>query len=91
MRSSEIEDRLTHKFHFAVKRKTGHVHYELRLEGLPPIRTHVSHSHASHGDVSRDLLALMAREMRVQPSYLRGMLDCTIGCDTYWAKLREDL
>jgi len=88
VRSSDIAERLSSKFHFTVKRKTAHVFYELRLDGLPPVRTHVSHRHSVQ-DVGNQLLAAMARELRVPPAFLRGMLDCTVDCDAYYAKLRE--
>jgi hypothetical protein len=90
VKAHQIADCLCNKFRFEPKRKTGHVHYELRVAGLPPIRTHVSHHHGKHADVGPQLLAAIAAELHVRAGFLKEMLTCTKSREDYLQVLRSD-
>ena len=84
----EIERLLDTKFGFALKRKGKHIFYELCVEGLRTIRTHVSHGNKR--DVGRPLEAMMARELGVRNQFFREMISCTKTREDYLRCLREN-
>jgi hypothetical protein len=85
----EIERLLQAKFGFspAVEHSSDHRWYELRLPGLPPILTMVSHNKK---EVGRRLESKIARQLRVHRPYFEGMMDCTHACEDYYRQVRED-
>jgi hypothetical protein len=90
VKPQEVEALLVAKFHFTKKRKSGHVHYELRIEGVPPIRTHVSNKHSEGNTVGEGLFHALARELYVRRPFLDGMLRCTNSCEAYYKILHDD-
>jgi hypothetical protein len=85
----EIENRLQNKFGFTPAREhsSDHHWYELRLPGLPPILTKVSHQKA---DVGKAVESQMARQLRVRTPYFRGMMDCTRTREDYYQQVQDD-
>lgn len=85
----EIESKLLAKFGFGEAREhsSDHRWYELRLSGLPPILTKVSHSREP---LSSTIESKIARQLRVQASFFRGMIDCTHDRQDYERQVRED-
>ena len=88
-RPGEIASRLQSKFAFVEddSRSKDHKCFVLRLDGLPPIRTKVSHSRS---DVRDKLLGIMAKELQVRTTFLNGMLDCSNSRDDYENQVRTD-
>lgn len=85
--AKEVERLLLTKFLFTRAEGTRHRFYELQLEGLPAVRTHVSHG--SHDTVGDYLLKAMATQLHVEKRFLEGMLVCTNSKDSYYRRLRE--
>ena len=88
-KSSEIETLLQYKFGFvkAKEHSSDHRWYELRLPGLPTILTKVSHGKK---EISRKLEGKIARQLRVQGPYFKGMLSCKHSREDYYQKLQEN-
>ena len=84
----EIEEKLLNKFNFveSTNREDSHRWIELRLEGLPTIRTHFSHGKQQMG---RDLWQWVAHQLKVRPNYLDGMIDCAHTREDYYHQVRE--
>jgi hypothetical protein len=85
-RPEELEQRLQTKFGFipATGRDEDHRWWELRLEGLPPIRTFFSRSKP----ISKGLEDEIAHQLHVRGPYLRGMIDCTNSREDYYWQVR---
>ena len=85
----ELEACLRNKFHFQpdTTHSDDHHWYKLKLPGLPPIRTFVSHSGK---DIDVGLEAKIARQLRVKKVVLRGMVACTNSCEDYYHQVKED-
>jgi hypothetical protein len=85
----ELERLLTGKFAFrlAKSRSKDHRYYVLQLEGLPPIRTKVSHSKKQIGAT---LEAKIARQMRVAKRFWDLMMNCQRDRDAYYEQVRND-
>lgn len=86
---SDLETVLQRKFGFAPAREhsSDHRWYELRLPGLPPILTKVSHGRK---EITAKLEGKIARQLRVRGPYLQEMLDCSHSREEYYQKLRDD-
>ena len=84
-----VERLLQSKFGFVEdpKREKGHKWYKLKLEGVGTIRTKVSHSNESIGD---PLENRMAKQLRVQTQFFKGMFECTRSCEEYYQKVKDD-
>ncbi len=84
----DIEQRLLNKFGFtpALNRDPDHRWYELRLEGLPPIRTFLSHGKKEY---HRGLEQAVAQQLHVRAPYFDGMMDCTRSSDDYRSQVRS--
>lgn len=81
-----IEEKLQVKFRFVFESdKKKHRNYVLQLDGLPPVRTHVSHSRE---EIRDKLLGVIARELRVDCSYFKGMISCNHTQAEYHQRLR---
>ena len=85
----EVEKRLLTKFRFVEceNRADDHRWVELKLPGLPAIRTHFSHTKESIG---MDLWKKIAAQLKVRSVYLDGMIDCTNTCDEYYKQIRNN-
>jgi hypothetical protein len=85
----EVEAKLQDKFGFskAVTHSLDHRWYELRLPGLPPILTKISHSREP---ISPTIESKMARQLRVRHPFFKGMMDCNKSNDDYRRQVRED-
>ena len=83
----EIESKLTGKFGFVEDdvRDPDHRWYVLKLKGLPPIRTKVSHSKA---EIRKRLEGKISREIHVRNSYFKDMMDCTNSREDYYNQVR---
>jgi hypothetical protein len=86
---SQLLHVLRHKFKFVTPAGHGDDHkwVELRLTGVPPIRTKVSHG---AGEASKEIEAMIARQLRVSNAFFRGMIDCTNSCEDYYRQLETD-
>jgi hypothetical protein len=87
LKPKKLEQLLRSKFGFlpAKSRSKDHRCYELSLDGLPPIHTKVSHSKK---DIGSNLLAKIARQMRVHKPFFDEMMGCTIDKQTYENQIR---
>jgi hypothetical protein len=85
----EIEEALRNKYGFVLAKTRGKDHrcYVLRLQGLPPIHTKVSHSKR---DIGPALEAKIARQMRVEKSFFELMLACKKSTKEYQDQVRDD-
>lgn len=85
----EIERILLTKFEFAEceNRADDHRWVELKLPGIPTIRTFFSHAKQSIGD---DLWKKIAAQLKVRSPYLDGMVDCTNSRDDYHKKVKDE-
>ena len=84
-----IENCLQDKFCFspATGHGSDHPWYELRLLGLPPIRTKVSHSKR---EIRAELESKIAKQLRVRTAFFRRMIGCQEDYDDYCRQVRED-
>jgi len=85
----DLERLLQGKFDFvpAKGHSSDHRWYELRLPGLPPILTKVSHRKT---EISDDLLGKIRRQLRVRNRFFREMVDCTKEREDYRQQVRKD-
>lgn len=88
-RPREIEDMLLQKFGFEEDETAAldHRSYVLRLQGLPPIWTKVSHSREPIRD---KLQAAIAKELRVRSSFYDRMMECNHSREEYVQQVRDD-
>lgn len=77
-----VENRLLNKFGFTDSTNRGNKHrwIEITLPGLPVIATYFSHTREDIGPV---LWNKIAKQLRVRPSFLNGMIDCTKSKENY--------
>lgn len=88
MKPSDIEDKLHTKFKFQSKGgHTKHRWWELKLPGIAPVVTFFSHSKDELGPV---IEGKIARQLKVNGSYLRGMVSCTKDCEEYYRHLKQN-
>ena len=87
-RNRDVEDSLLTKFQFSKCDALGDDHrwVELKLEGLPAIRTCFSHAKETIGPV---LWKKIAGQLKVRSRYLDEMIDCTKSQDDYYKQLKE--
>jgi hypothetical protein len=82
-----VEKQLEHKFGF--EPDTGHAvdhrWWSLRLDGLPPIRTKVSHGNK---EISQMIAGKMAKQLRVPSPFFREMIACTKSKHDYYDSVR---
>ena len=85
----EVEGKLRDKFAFnpAKGHSSDHRWFELRLPGLPPIITKVSHSRK---EIGPNLEGMIARQLKVRIPYFRGMIKCTNSRRDYYRQVQED-
>jgi len=87
----QIESKLQSKFGFspasARGRSKDHRWYELRLPGLPTIRTKLSHSKKDVGD---KLEGKISRQLRVRRPFYERMMSCTKGREDYYEQVKKD-
>ncbi len=89
MKPKEVESKLQNKFGFqpALHHSEDHRWYELQLPNLPPILTKVSHQ---RNDLSPNIEGKIARQLRVRKIIFKGMIDCTVGQEDYYQKIRTE-
>ena len=87
-RNRDVESSLLTKFQFSSCDSRGDDHrwVELKLEGLPAIRTCFSHAKENIGPV---LWKKIAGQVRVRSQYLDEMIDCTKSCSDYYKQVRD--
>lgn len=85
----DFESLLQSKFGFipSPERSKDHRWYELQILGLPIIATKVSHGMR---ELSDNLEALIAKQLRVRLNFFRKMFDCSKSSDDYQKKVTED-
>ncbi|MEZ4540237.1 MAG: hypothetical protein R3C43_09710 [Chloroflexota bacterium] len=89
--SSEIAQRLRQKFKFEdVNEKKKEIYLKLELPDIVPVVTHVSHSKSTRRTVGKVLEGKMARQLRVDTPYFRGMLQCTRSREDYYELLKNN-
>jgi hypothetical protein len=89
IKTRDFESLLQNKFGFVSSKTRGHDHrwYELQIPGLPTIATKVSHGVK---ELSENLEALIAKQLRVRIKFLREMVDCSKNSADYHKKIEED-
>lgn len=88
MKPSDIEDKLRNKFKFQSKDShKKHRWWELKLPGIAPVATFFSHSKAELGPV---IEGKIAKQLKVNGSYLRAMVSCSKDCEEYYTHLRNN-
>jgi hypothetical protein len=87
-RNRDVEASLLSKFQFSKCDAFGDDHrwVELRLEGIPVLRTCFSHTKENIGPV---LWKKIAGQLKVRGHYLDEMIDCTKSRDDYYRQVRE--
>lgn len=87
-RNRDVEDSLLTKFRFSECDALGNDHrwVELKLEGLPAIRTCFSHGKENIGPI---LWKKIASQLKVRTHYLDEMIDCTKGPSDYYKQVIE--
>ncbi len=82
-----LESVLLTKFGFAEapKKSDDHRWFELRLEGVAVIMTKVSHSTK---DIGKGLEGAIAKQLRADKQFFRGMISCSNDRDSYYARVR---
>jgi hypothetical protein len=86
MKPAELEDKLEHKFRFVRNPKhKDHRWWELKLPGVAPVATFFSHS---RDEIRPVLEGKIARQLKVNSSYLRSMIGCTKTRDAYIEHLK---
>lgn len=84
----EVENTLLSKFAFTrADKAVDHRWLQLVLPGLPAILTKFSHTRE---DIGNTLWKKIADQLRVQSSYLSGMIDCRNSRQDYYAKVSSD-
>src|SRR5262249_8387132 len=86
----DLERLLVQKFAFEAEstREKGHRWFVLRLPGLPPIRTKLSHSKKT--EYGAQLEGAMARQLHVRLNYFRDMMGCKNSREAYYAQVQSD-
>jgi hypothetical protein len=85
----DLERLLENKYNFvpAEGHSSKHRWYELKLDGLPPILTQVSHD---RDEIRSTLEGLIAKQLRVRKPYFRGMVSCHNDRENYYQQVRND-
>jgi hypothetical protein len=82
-KTREIKAALEHKGF--VKSNSDHEVFRLRVKGkITSIRTHLSHGSNEYND---NLLALVARQLKLRRSQLNDLIDCPLSGEEYVAQL----
>lgn len=89
IKPKELESLLQNKFGFSLAQghSSDHRWYELKLHGLPPILTKISHSREQ---INPGLVNKIARQLRVKKLYYEGMMSCIHTCEEYYQQVREN-
>jgi len=89
MKIRDLESLLQSKFNFkpSKTRSKDHRWYELEIPGLPIIATKVSHGIK---ELSDNLEAIIAKQLRVRIKFFRKMFDCSKNLNDYQKKVTED-
>ena len=66
---------------------TDHKWFELQLDGIPPIRTKLSHSNK---DVGSKLEGRIQKQLRVRKKFFHELMDCTKNLSEYEKQIRSD-
>ncbi len=86
MKPAEVERQLENKFAFAKSDKhKDHRWFELKLPGIPVVTTFFSHS---RDEIRPVLESKIARQLKVNSSYLRAMINCIRSCEEYYNHLK---
>ena len=87
MKPADIEDKLQNKFGFERNlHHTDHRWFVLKLQGIAPVTTFFSNSRE---EIRAVLEGKIARQLKVNSRYLRGMVDCTRSCEEYYQHIRN--
>lgn len=89
LKPSLVESRLLNKFEFDedAGHEKGHKWYVLRLPGLQPVRTKLSHNKK---ELTAFLEGEMAKQLRVRRMFFVEMMSCTKSRDEYYSSIRTD-
>jgi hypothetical protein len=89
LKTSLVETRLLNKFEFKQDRghESGHKWYSLRLSGLPPVRTKVSHGKK---ELTTHLESEMSKQLRVRKAFFLEMMSCTKSKEEYYQSIRTN-
>lgn len=82
----EVGRMLTSKLRMRVE-ETDHQWFVLEFEGLPPIRTKVSHNKKDIGD---ELENRIVKQLRIRKKFFHELMDCSKNIDDYERQVRED-
>jgi len=89
IKTRDLERLLQNKFNFrpSETHSQDHLWYELQIPGLPVIATKVSHGMK---ELTENLEALIARQLRVRIPFFRKMFNCSRDLDDYKKKIYSD-
>ena len=88
-RNRDVEEKLIQKFNFreSKKRSSSYRFLEFKIADQPLIVTHFSHGKY---EIDDSLWLKIAKQLRVNKSFLNGMIDCTNGPDAYHQKVKDN-
>lgn len=82
----EIEKMLKNKLQMNTD-DNDHRWFILQFEGLPPIRTKLSHNNKDVGDALENKIC---KQLRVRKTFFRELMDCTKYKDHYEQQIKSD-
>ena len=82
----EIERMLARKLKMTIH-NADHKWFEMKLQGLPPIRTKLSNNKK---DVGPGLEGMICRQLHVKKTFFTGLMDCTKSKEDYEHQVRAD-
>lgn len=84
LKQADVTSRLVHKFHFQEVAGSRHRRFHLIQDGRLIRSIEVPHS---KNDIGNGLIALMAKQARVNQAEYRNMISCTMSEDDYLARI----
>jgi len=64
-----------------------HKYFKLIIDGLPPIRTKISHNNNDIGSVLENRIY---KQLRIRKSFFHELMDCTKNRDDYIQQIKDD-
>lgn len=83
---TEVESMLKTKLKMTYENRD-HRWLKIEVEGLPPIRTKVSHNKK---DIRSGLESRIYKQLRVKKPFFHELMDCTKQLDDYVKQIQED-
>ncbi|MHB1294391.1 MAG: hypothetical protein ACYC4R_05265 [Anaerolineae bacterium] len=84
----DLDKNLVQKYGFETDGHSGHERQSLWLDGKKAAMFYLPNPHTRQGSIGDGLLARIADQCHVTIGYLKQMIACHIGRDTYYDHLR---